>query len=314
MLRLRVSAMVVALVTVLVIATDSTGQVKVDELSLMTTPVLLLDGAKQVSLGTGFFFAKTDDAGKPTVAFLVTNYHVLTGYAPGQKGPKKGDRIRYFLHTDPVKPESVKTVEFPLYTTGGSPTWITNPSEPSADIALIPIPSSAAQGTHVIVFGEKDTKSEIRIAPMSPVTLVGYPYGYFDTKNFLPIWKTGSIASEPGYDFQGKRLFVVDVSAFPGMSGSPVLAIGMGSYPGKNGGLVAGDARQLLGVFASIETLQEKKFVEEIAVEQAKKMGVITATSLELGHVWKADIILEIVRAFDASSYESRITKNLPSR
>lgn len=70
----------------------------IDELSLMTTPILLFDGSKQISLGTGFFFASSDADGKLKIPFLVTNYHVLTGYSPGENGPRKGDRIRFFLH------------------------------------------------------------------------------------------------------------------------------------------------------------------------------------------------------------------------
>lgn len=106
------------------------ARMNIDELSLMTTPVLLFDGTKQISLGTGFFFASSDTNGKLQIPFLVTNYHVLTGYSPGEKGPKKGDRIQFFLHTSREKPESIKRVEFPVYTTKGDPTWITHPNEP----------------------------------------------------------------------------------------------------------------------------------------------------------------------------------------
>ena len=84
-------------------ATPMSQPIVVDEFSLMTTPVLLLKGGTQVSQGTGFFFATTDANGKPMVPFLVTNYHVLTGYAPGEKGPRKGDTIRFFLHRDRSK-------------------------------------------------------------------------------------------------------------------------------------------------------------------------------------------------------------------
>lgn len=168
-------------------------------------------------------------------------------------------------------------------------------------------------GGRVIVFAEKDLASNMRITPMSAVTLIGYPHGYFDTTNFLPIWKRGSIASEPDYDFQGKRLFVVDVSAFPGMSGSPVLAMAAGMYPSKEGGTVVGDVRQLLGIFASLQMMQEKKFVEEVAIT-APKLAVTQATSLQLGHVWKAAIIKEIVQGFDAASYEKRILPFLPNK
>lgn len=84
-------------------------------------------------------------------------------------------------------------------------------------------------------------------------------------------------------------------------------------YPGKEGGTVVGDVRQLLGVFASLQVLQEKKFVEEIAVE-APRLAITQATSLQLGHVWKAVILKEIVQGFDAVSYEKKILAFLPKK
>jgi hypothetical protein len=207
----------------------------------------------------------------------------------------------------------VKRITYPLYTTSGEPAWIVSDKDVAADVALIPLPGTVFEGTNTIVFAEKHTASNMRIAPMSSVTVIGYPYGYFDRQNFLPIWKTGSIASEPEYDFDGKRLFVIDISAFPGMSGSPVLAIAHGSYPARGGGINIGNARQLLGIFASVQIHQESKFVEEIAIEKGpKKFGIVQSTSLELGHVWKADIILDIVRSFEIKPYEEKILQNFP--
>jgi V8-like Glu-specific endopeptidase len=78
------------------------------------------------------------------------------------------------------------------------------------------------------------------------VTLIGYPYDYYDKKNSLPVWKTGHIASEPAVDFEGNPLFVVDVSAFPGMSGAPVFAIADGTYEHEDGMIHAGSVRRLL--------------------------------------------------------------------
>lgn len=77
-MRLRSRVLVVVTLAALAFFARAEAQMKVDELSLMTTPVVLLDGTKQVSLGTGFFFATTDATGKPQIPFLVTNYHVLT--------------------------------------------------------------------------------------------------------------------------------------------------------------------------------------------------------------------------------------------
>ena len=68
----------------------------------MTTPVLLMNGGRAVSQGTGFFFASTDADGTIDTVFLVTNYHVVTGHAPLSNEPRAGDRIRFVMHRNPA--------------------------------------------------------------------------------------------------------------------------------------------------------------------------------------------------------------------
>src|SRR6516164_1821686 len=85
--------------------------------SLMTTPIVLMNGGRSISQGTGFFFASTSVDGKPETVFLVTNYHVVTGRAPLAPGPKLGDRIRFILHESTTSSElaRVRQIELPLY-------------------------------------------------------------------------------------------------------------------------------------------------------------------------------------------------------
>ena len=54
------------------------------------------------------------------------------------------------------------------------------------------------------------------------VIFVGYPRGYYDVKNNLPLIRRGSIASMPNVDFNGQGHVVIDAHLFPGSSGSPV--------------------------------------------------------------------------------------------
>ena len=67
----------------LALAVPARAQQEVEPLSLMTTPVLLLNGARQVSQGTGFLYATMKPNGRDVdMLFLVTNYHVVTGNEP----------------------------------------------------------------------------------------------------------------------------------------------------------------------------------------------------------------------------------------
>jgi len=55
--------------------------------------------------------------------------------------------------------------------------------------------------------------------------MVGYPIGLWDENNNLPIFRRGVTATHPSIDFKGKKEFLIDVAAFPGSSGSPILLL-----------------------------------------------------------------------------------------
>ena len=224
----------------------------------MTTPVYLFDGPQEVSQGTGFFYAnmKPDRPREAETVFLVTNYHVVTGHAPRTAAPRSGDRIRFALHLDREDLENTRTIELPLYDAHDEPIWASSESFPGADVVLLPLPASASP---LFVFTEAHTKGDIKIRPTSGATLLGYPYGFYDTKHLLPIWKTGHVASEPDVDFEGEPTFLVDVSAFPGMSGSPVLAVANGIYETESGVMRSGRVLKLLGIFSAMPVVRQQR-------------------------------------------------------
>jgi len=280
----------------------------VEHLSMITTPLILLRGKEIISQGTGFYYGSQDST-QGTILFLVTNHHVLTGYPPEETKPPKGDNILFYLHKDADNPGDVKGIGFPLFTKDDKPIWLNSKEFPQADVAVIPIVASLCADAKVFGISEDWTVGNIKIRPTSTITLIGYPYGYYDKKNCLPVWKTGSIASEPDIDFEGKPLFLVDISAFPGMSGCPAFAIAYGAYEMVEGPTTVGHVQKFLGIFASMPTLRENKYLEEITSES--RAGVVVEKSLELGHIWKASVIIKIINQFNVKQYESEILKNL---
>lgn len=291
------------------LTTQGFAQMNIEHISMITTPVLLLKGDNIVSQGTGFYVALQDLSNNTSVIFLVTNYHVLTGSGPQEKKPPIGDNIIFYFHKDDVNTGLLKTVRFPLFTKKRDPIWISNKTYPDADVAIIPVLKSLYQDCKVFCITEDWTKAPIKLRPTSRVTLVGYPYGYSDTVNSLPIWKTGSIASEPKVDFDGKPLFVIDVSAFPGMSGSPAFAVSYGTYEMEQGGTSVGGVQKFLGIYASMQMLEQKKFLEEL--QSDKKTGVTIYESLQLGHVWKAQLIIDMIKSINVQQNENNIINNL---
>jgi hypothetical protein len=220
-----------------------------------------------------------------------------------------GDNIVFYVHKDPDNPGITKEIRFPLFTRDKKPIWLNSKEVPEADVAVIPIVSSLVADAKVYGISEEWTKGAIRLRPTSAVTLIGYPYGFYDKKNCLPIWKTGSIASEPDVDFEGRPLLLIDVSAFPGMSGSPTFAIAHGSYEIDDSTVTVGSVQKFLGIFASQQVLKENKYLE--AITSDAKQGLILEHPLQLGHIWKAKLITDITKAIDVAQYERDILINL---
>jgi hypothetical protein len=307
MLRLALSAL---LMTPFAFAPEAARQAVIEPMSLMTSPVLLFNGARQHSQGTGFLYATTKANGDVDMVFLVTNYHVVTGKEPLSMARAAGDRLQFFLHASRDDPSNYFPVNIPLYTKTGEPIWIAHQQYPEADVVMVPIVAPLYDGRgQLFVFSEAHMQIDLRIRTASQTTLLGYPYGFFDTKNFLPVWKTGHVATEPNVDFQGEPVFLVDVSAFPGMSGAPVLGVASGVYESESGAMLSGVQRRLLGIFSAMRMMKRPANVDSSgAVVDAGPPD--PRDSLQLGYVWKASLIAEIARNFNRAEWEERIWKN----
>jgi hypothetical protein len=269
--------------------------VDVEPASLMTTPVFLMNGRQAIQQGTGFFFASTKADGTPDTVFLVTNYHVVTGRTPLSKETGLGDRLQFLIHEDRSDLARVRHLELPLYDAQHQPLWMTSDSAPDADLVLLPVPPAAYEGVSLFVFTDAHTHGDIKMRPTSGATLLGYPYGFADTAHDLPVWKTGHIASEPSVDFDNRPVFLVDVSAFPGMSGSPVLAVANGIYENEEGQMRSGRVLKLLGIFSAMPVVRAMK-PASAAVDATPQ--VATETALQLGYVWKAALIADLARQY----------------
>ncbi len=110
------------------------------------------------------------------------------------------------------------------------------------------------------------------------VFILGYPLG-LSNQGVMPVWKRGSVASEPWYNIVGNApVFYVDATTRAGMSGSPVLAVGA-KIISSNGNVVAElSARHpwLLGVYAG----RDGSMPDEL--------------DMALGRVWKHDLLNSI--------------------
>jgi hypothetical protein len=288
-------------------STYSDEYMTLDHLSLITTPIELYKGEEYIGQGTGFFYcAQANDVNSPV--FLVTNFHVLTGFSPNDNEPPIGDNIFFYIHEDYNTPGQFKKVHYRLFRNGKS-VWVTSKKYPLADVAIIPLTNGVIENMKVI--SEKWINKNIKKKPTSLVTLIGYPHGFYDQVNFLPIYKSGHIASEPDVDFEDQPNFVVDVSNYPGMSGSPVFMIKSGAWETEDGHIMGGETQEFLGIFSADYEKSEKYFLTNFldgSIDAAK--GIFIPKSLELGVVWKASILVEMVKEFDVNTYNREILGN----
>lgn len=270
----------------------------VDFLSLITTQIILLKNGVPKSTGTGFFYTTPD--GDRSNLFLITNVHVLTGHTPGLNEEPLGDAIKIFIHKSKNIPSNIKEIVLPLYNINGMPLWLTSSAYPLADVAAVPITLGLLEGCEekaVNTVNEPWTRngsSSMVTEPTTQVSIIGYPHGFYDEINRLPIWKIGSIASEPNQNFNGQPLIIVDASVYRGMSGAPAFAFSNGTYTLQDGMTHVGSTRQLLGVFSAFQTIKNSIPIQTIA--NSPIYGIIQENSLQLAYIWKISILKNMLK------------------
>jgi hypothetical protein len=191
---------------------------KISAISIFALRIEQFRNNLKIGTGTGFIYFY-EKLGKH---FLVTNYHVLTCRDPKNPAmllrdyPDSPDEIRWStlsketfeISVGRVRLSDVTLVEHPRRSDG-------------IDIAaiMIDLPSD------VLFVTEKDLGlvTDINFEVASDLFIVGFPFG-ISTADMFPLWKRGTVASEPLIKPLGISQFYIDATTAPGMSGSPVFA------------------------------------------------------------------------------------------
>jgi hypothetical protein len=100
------------------------------------------------------------------------------------------------------------------------PLWLVHPSR-RFDIAVLPIPSRPKELTIALYPLNVLANAALRIEIGMEVFILGYPFEIKLPAN--PVWKRGSIASEPQLVRMMADYMLVDTASRPGMSGAPVI-------------------------------------------------------------------------------------------
>ncbi|WP_158943916.1 serine protease [Granulicella sp. S190] len=243
----------------------------IDPLSVQSLLVQIYSRGESLGSGTGFVVKKNEKA------YLVTNWHVVsarrpdTGAAMDPQGRYPDEiqilqNVKGHLGTWTYKSEK-------LVNEKNEALWIEHPLGKAVDVVFVPLSNLSDVDLYPVNLELR--KIPIRLAPAGNVSIIGFPFGHSQTAG-LPIWKTGTIASDPDIDYDKSPQILVDCTGRPGMSGSPVYARRSGMYQDENTGvnMVSGQTDRFIGIYA----------------------GSIDQTS-EIGRVWKASAIMTIYDA-----------------
>ena len=244
--------------------------INIDPYTSAVSPIDMYFDDTHLSRGTAFFWE--EEKGQ---TFLVTNWHNFSG-----KDPFTGNH----LSANAAEPNRIT---FDVFEGGdlnkrrlGStdlfendiPTWLEHPTHKSrVDVVCKKIDLSGHSVFPINTLPNDQIVSTIG----HDVFILGYPMG-IDTLRF-PVWKRGSVASEPDIDVDNLPMFYVDTATARGMSGSPVIRRDTsGEMEDGTFALGAGMMSRFVGVYSGRITPKDKH-------------------EAHLGIVWKSSVIPEII-------------------
>jgi len=239
-----------------------------------------------LGIGTAFLYYFNEDR----EFYLVTNWHNVTGRNPVtleliHSDGAIPDKIEVKPHATKlsgdgkVAAHSLVTGTIPLYQDEEmfEPIWFEHPEHGrKVDVIAIPLKSiEMPKEESFEVLNRGDDKILISIG--MDVAILGFPRGISGGR--FPIWKRGTIASEPFQDLDSLPKFYVDCATREGMSGSPVIACVNGPIRYENNphvGQSNGMIHRFLGIYSG-------------------RVGNDTYGA-QLGVVWKESALAEIIR------------------
>jgi hypothetical protein len=255
-------------------------QIVPDFLSWSTYHIHLCFGESVLSTATAFAYSRSGET------YLITNWHNVTGRSPltGEcLSPLKA--VPDILSTLFRPNESVATgrgvrEHLALYE-NQMPVWLEHPvHRKSVDVVAVPLPKPLQEAYKLFPINDEVFDPQFAEKIADDVFVLGYPFSELTPSQF-PIWKRGSIATEPDINYDGLPKFLIDTATRSGLSGSPVVMRRVGVHsnraPGTplDGTEIIGRIQNFVGVYSG-----------RIGTDELKA---------QLGIVWKTSVIDEII-------------------
>jgi hypothetical protein len=218
----------------------------IDRLFLRVAKVQTLWGATQLTNATGFFCLHDN------FLYLITSRHVVIN----ETAHHHPDVLQLTLHTDALDLRKTAELSIPL-DVAGNPQWLQHPKYLGrADVIAVPINDPQVLSSHFVdTFSTADIVFREQIVPIGQeVLILGFPLGFHDTLNHLPVVRRATIASSFSHPFQGEPYFLTDARMHRGSSGSPVIA----KLPESQVGGGREPVWQLLGIHSSTMDVSDR--------------------------------------------------------
>jgi hypothetical protein len=237
--------------------------------------------------GTGFphlFCEKKIDDKIIGIPAIVTNKHVIDDAQYGTFFINKRDSKRECNFGDKVE------IKFERKD------WIDHPDE-NLDLSVLPLVPKFEQmdidlnnlfiNYYNTFVPSRDTWE--MFSPVEDIVTIGFPNGFWDQYNNAPIARKGVTATHPELNYMGKEAFWIDITIYPGMSGSPVFILGYGLEFYKTGGTSHGAKTYFLGVLSKMgKYIKHKPGIEISYISTNNLDNNVLSVISSLGYVIKA--------------------------
>jgi hypothetical protein len=191
---------------------------EIDAFSLTTVPIEQLANGTPMRSATAFVWKHRAQH------YLITNWHVVTGRnaATGRlETPAQPDTLRALFNIR-MGEFGKQQYDIAIRDKEHRPLWLIYPGRGRGiDVVAIPLPMDGSEPVLNMYPINSITSPPLRIRIGMDVFILGYPFGAAPPA--FPVWKRGSIASEPDLVRLTTGHYLVDTASRPGMSGAPVI-------------------------------------------------------------------------------------------
>ena len=185
--------------------------------SLTTVPVEQLANGTPMNSATAFVWKYGEQH------YIITNWHVVTGrnaQTRQMETPAAPDTLRCLFNIR-IGTFGKQQWDIRIRDANHNPLWLIRPGMPGVDVVAIPIPIRGDNPVVDLYPINTLLSKPLNIRVGMDVFILGYPFG--NAPPAFPVWKRGSIASEPDLVRMSTGYHLVDTASRPGMSGAPVI-------------------------------------------------------------------------------------------